>query len=78
MDNGSFDQRVASLVDSAIIESGKSRNAIAKEAGVPYATLDRKLNGFSSFNVSELDRIARAIDREPGDFIPGDVEAVAR
>lgn len=78
MDNASFDHRVAELVDAAIKASGKSRNAVAKESGVPYVTLDRKLKALAPFNVSELNRIAQATAREAGDFIPGDVAAVAR
>lgn len=75
MDNASFDHRVAELVDAAIEESGKSRHAVGLEAGVPYATLDRKLKGIAPFNVSELNRLAQATDRTPGSFIPADVKA---
>ncbi|MDR6691377.1 putative transcriptional regulator [Microbacterium sp. 1154] len=75
MDNGSFDHRVAELVAAAIDETGPSRNAVAKEAGVPYATLDRKLKGIAPFNVSELNRLAQATGRDAGDFIPANVEA---
>lgn len=78
MDNASLDHRVAELVDAAITESGKSRNAVAKETGVPYATLDRKLKGIASFNVSELSRIAQATGRTTGSFIPGKAEAAVR
>ncbi len=75
MDNASFDHRVAELVDAAIDESGKSRNAVAKDAGVPYATLDRKLRGIAPFNVSELNRLARATGKTPGSFLPDETEA---
>jgi predicted transcriptional regulator len=77
MDNAHFDTRVAELVKKAIDDSGESHNAIAKAASVPYATLDRKLKGVTPFNVSELNRIARATGKTPGEFLPDDPEAAA-
>jgi predicted transcriptional regulator len=72
MDNAPFDHRVAELVEKAIKDSGESVNAIAKAAAVPYATLDRKLKGATPFNVSELNRLARATGKTASEFLPAD------
>ena len=70
MDNEAFDRAVADAARDAIMSTIGSVNGAAKEAGIPYATLDRKLRGVSSFTVSELRRLAAVTGKRTSDFIP--------
>lgn len=70
MDNDDYESTVAANVRQAITDTFGSVNSAARETGIAYATLDRKLRGLSSFNLGELRRIATATDRRVVDLLP--------
>lgn len=70
MDNDQYDRAVGEKVREAIIATVGSVQRAAKETGIAYATLDRKLRGLSPFNVSELRRIAQMAGRKTSTFLP--------
>ena len=69
-DNDEYDRKVGVIVRDAIEAKGLSVNGAAKESGIAYATLDRKLRGLSSFNVRELRALARITGRSVRAFLP--------
>lgn len=75
MDNAEYDAAVGNSVRAAILAAFGSVNGAARESGIAYATLDRKLRGLSSFKVSELRRIAKVTGHRPADFVPDEVAA---
>ena len=46
---------------------------MSKAAGIPYATLTRKLEGHSDFTIRELGKIAKALDLTLADIIPAEI-----
>ena len=75
MDNAEYDEAIGDNVRAAIMATFGSVNGAAKESGIAYATLDRKLRGLSSFKASELRRLAKLTDHEAADFLPKEVAA---
>jgi len=64
-------RQIAHLVASAIKSSGKTKASVAREALIPWTTFSRKISGQSSeFTLSELLRIAAALDIEPAALVP--------
>ncbi len=61
--------RLGSVIRTLIEDTGRTVVALAEGAGVPRATLYRKLDGHQSFTVDELVRIADYLDSTPGDLI---------
>jgi len=53
-----------------IIEKGSTKNAVARNAGIPTTTFDRKISGHSDFTIRELGTIAAALDLTLGDILP--------
>ena len=60
-------------VDETLKRYKFSRNQMSKEAGIPYATLTRKLDGHSEFTIRELGKIAKALDLKLKDVIPAEI-----
>lgn len=60
MDSTTYAAAVASAVERAIRQAGKSVAGIAAETGIPRTTLDRRLRsgGLSALSVSEVKAIA--------------------
>ena len=54
----------------AIKERGTTQNALAKAAGIPATTFDRKINGKNDFTLNELGDIAEALGLTLGDILP--------
>lgn len=76
MDNAkTFDEEVATRVNTARQSSGISKNALAEQASIPYTTLHRKLNGVGSFTASELSRIKNVLGIDYDAILPMDVIA---
>lgn len=48
-------------------------NALSMKAGIPYSTFYRKLNVTGDFKLSELARIADALEISPADLYKTDV-----
>lgn len=59
----------AAKVEAAREQKGISRSALAEAAGIPYATLHRKLNGQSPFTVPDIDVIARVLGVNPASLV---------
>jgi predicted transcriptional regulator len=58
-----------------IVRRSISKNAVARNAGIPLTTFSRKVNGHGDFTLRELGAIAAAIDMELGDILPVDLIA---
>ena len=56
-----------------IVELGTNRNAIARKAGIPLTTFNRKLDGHADFTLRELGKIAEALDRQLADILPSEL-----
>lgn len=65
----------AQAVETARTEAGISRKALSTEAGIPYATLYRQLEGQSPFRVTDIEAIARVLNVDPNGLVK--FEAVA-
>ncbi|MEA9983695.1 hypothetical protein [Subtercola sp. RTI3] len=74
MDND-YDEKVAANVKAAIEDTDRSVHGTAKESGIAYTTLDRKLKGLAPFNVSELRRLSKVTGRPVVSFFPVEVAA---
>jgi len=57
-----------------IVEKSTTRNAVARKAGIPRTSFDRKLDGITDWTIPELGRVAEALDKTLWDIIlPGDL-----
>lgn len=70
MDTNTITPQVAEKVCVAITRSEKSRNAVARGAGIPATTFSRKLNGHVDFTVREIFLIAEVLDISPAKLLP--------
>lgn len=77
MDENLINSDVSRRIKLAMIDASVSKSALSKASGVPYATLDRKLQALSSFNMTELVRIARALNMSMAQIIPDDHQGAA-
>lgn len=58
-----------------IVRKGCSKNAVAKDAGIPLTTFSRKINGHGDFTLRELGDIASALGLQLADILPVDLIA---
>ena len=56
-----------------ITDKNTNRNAVAREAGIPLTTFNRKLDGHADFTLRELGKIAEALDRQLADILPSEL-----
>jgi hypothetical protein len=70
MDHDAYDIAVGANAHTAILQTVGSVQGAAKESGIAYTTLDRKLKGLASFTVAELRRLAKVTQRRTADFLP--------
>lgn len=68
-------ETVADAVSASVNQSGKSKLSIAKQAGIPYTTFTRKLEGHGDFTIRELGLIAAAMDVPLKEVIPSEMLA---
>lgn len=61
-----------------IVEADTNRNAVARKAGIPPTTFNRKLDGHADFTLRELGQIAQALDRQLADILPSELLAPRR
>lgn len=61
-----------------IAELGTNRNAVARRAGIPLTTFNRKLGGHTDFTLRELGQIAKALDRQLADILPSELLVTRR
>lgn len=66
MINNEAAEKVANAVEKSKIPVAR----VARDSGVPRATLVRKMNGGGEFGVYEILRIANAIGIEPTSLLP--------
>lgn len=64
-------------VSDSFRASGLALNALAEAAGIPRTTLRRKLSGAAEFTITELIRLAIALDADLDAWTVGLVEVVA-
>lgn len=60
----------AAAVRKAIEESGRTKRSISDSTGIPYPTLNRKLDGKGEFSFSDLLAIAESLTVPPARFTP--------
>lgn len=60
---------VGSAARAAIADSVGSVHAASQQAGIPYATLDRRLKDGEQFKVAELRRLGAITGRDASDFL---------
>lgn len=70
MDKLHVTNEVSKLVSNALTEASMSKLTLARESGIPYATLDRKIRGFTDFTISELFRVAKTLEVPLENLIP--------
>lgn len=58
-----------------IKRGGTTKNAVAKAAGIPATTFDRKINGVNDFTLAELGAVAEALGLTLADILPADLLA---
>ena len=57
-----------------ITKQGTNRHALAKKAGIPQTSFDRKVDGHTDWKVPELDRVANALGLKFPEVLLGDQE----
>ncbi len=69
--------RVGASVLAALEDADVSLRRAADETGIALATLSRKCNGLgrSSFDVIELYRLSKLVDRPVSELLPEDLRA---
>ncbi|WP_043993636.1 helix-turn-helix domain-containing protein [Leifsonia xyli] len=73
----SITEEVAYRVAAMITRQGMKKNYIAKAVGIPPTTFKRKIDGFTDFTVSEIDRIARVLGIAPAELLPQSMRTAA-
>ncbi|MFT4124425.1 MAG: hypothetical protein QM635_11410 [Microbacteriaceae bacterium] len=63
-------REVADKVAAALYRSGMSKRSLSAATGIPETTLLRKINANGDFGVSELVRIAKALDVPASEIAP--------
>mgnify|MGYP002355992270 CR=1 FL=1 len=58
------------LVAQALKRADRSEKWTADQAGIAYPTFRRRLRGDKDFTVSEVARIAHALQIKPSDLLP--------
>ena len=61
--------RLSAGIARIIAHDKKSVAAIARQTGIPYSTLSRKLAGGSVFNFAEIDALSRELHYTPSQLI---------
>lgn len=62
----------ATRVIAAMMTAERSKKWTATKAGFSYSTFERKLNRGGDFTMTELARIANALNCTPMDLLPDD------
>lgn len=66
--------QITALTNHNILQAIKrrktSKNAVARAAGIPGTTFDRKINGKNDFTLSELGAVAEALGLTLADILP--------
>ena len=78
MDEAILKSEVSDAITHAMNDLGISKTTLAKKAGIPYATLDRKLKCVGDFGIGELFRIAKALRVPTADLLPADLRGLEK
>lgn len=70
MNTPSLATQVAQRVQAGMEAAGVSQAGLSQDAGIPRATLIRRLRGHQPFTVTELEAIARVLDCSVLDLLP--------
>lgn len=54
----------------AIVKQNSTKNAVARAAGIPSTTFNRKVDGKADFTLRELGDVAQALNLTLGDILP--------
>lgn len=52
-----------------IVEKNTTRNAVARKAGIPATSFNRKLDGKAAWTIPELGDVAEALDKTLWDIV---------
>jgi transcriptional regulator with XRE-family HTH domain len=63
-------QDLADKIAAEMTRKRVSQTLLAERSGIPYSTLNRKLGGYSTFNMVEVFRIAQALEVAPVAILP--------
>lgn len=58
----------ADRIEAARIEAGMTRSELSAASGIARSTLYRKLDGFASWTIAEIDAVAHALGRSGSDL----------
>lgn len=64
---------LGSSITETITRHGITRHALSQQAGIPYTTLTRKLEGHADFTIRELGNIAATLGITLGELIPTEI-----
>ena len=70
-------QELADKVAACILRSGRTKTFVARAAGIPTTTFDRKINGHTEFTFGELLRIAAVLEVAPSALAPAAFSSAA-
>jgi transcriptional regulator with XRE-family HTH domain len=70
-----LNDRVAQRVQAEMEAAGVTQLRLSEESGIPRATLIRRLRGQSSFNIDEVELIAKALGCSLRSLLLGDEAA---
>lgn len=57
----------------AIVKQNTTKNAVARKAGIPATTFNRKVDGKADFTLRELGAVAEALGLELIDILPANL-----
>lgn len=66
---GGLPSKVATLVREAMAKERVSQRQLSEASGIPIATLSRRLNGHTPFDLGQLYAIARHIGFKPSQLM---------
>ena len=70
MDEALLKSELCQNIIHVMDEAGISKTSLARQTGIPYTTLDRKLKCLSDIGVGETMRIAKALNVETASLLP--------
>lgn len=68
--------RTAEKVAALVARSNLSKPTIAKKAGIPLTTFNRKIAGDTDFYIPEIYKLAGILEVSPGDLLPKEFEKI--
>lgn len=74
-----WSRQVAARIKRAIRQSRRSEIFYSEQTGIALSTLRRRLAGITPWTLSEVEAVAKALDKDPDSFLasPSDPESAA-